>query len=67
MDGMKVWCKGLERFCANIKLHLHKRVLGNVESFFKNKLEHSPNQATNFQNEKAKFIYAPLVHPKENV
>lgn len=64
---MKVWCKGLERSCANIKFHPHKRVLGNVESFCKNKLEHSPNQATRLQNEKAKFTYAPLVEPKENV
>lgn len=64
MDGMKVWCKGLERSHANIKFHLHKHVLDNVESFFKNKWEHSPNQATKLQNEKAKFTYTPLVRPK---
>lgn len=64
---MKVWCKGLERSRASIKFHPHKCVLGNIESFSKNKLEHSPNQETKLQNEKAKFTYAPLVHPKENV
>lgn len=64
---MKVWCKGLERAHASIKFHPHKRVLGNIESFSKNKFEHSLNQATKLQNEKAKFTYAPLVHPKEKV
>lgn len=64
---MKVWRKGLERSCANIKFHPHKCVLGNVESSSKKKLEHSPNRATKLQNEKAKFIYAPAVHPKQNV
>lgn len=53
---MKVWCKGLARSCANIKFQPHKHVLGNVEPFFKNKLEHSPNQATTLQNEKAKYL-----------
>lgn len=63
---MKVWCKGLARSCANIKFQPHKHLLGNVEPFFKNKLEHSPIKLPHFKMKKQN-IYEPLVHPKENV